>query len=566
MDRRAYHPATRSAAALLTLSLALLLGGCAASGGALERIPTSAAPVGGRTPEPTPTVAPTIAPSGPRATLAAAGGTAVACEANTLRIPLEIDGGPVGAAGRIAADADTVYVVADGALYTIDPGALSEGEAPLEGLLEPGDRVGERVVQEIADVALSPDDNLLFALDKAGHVYRVDLESGRATLTYRAAPDPEEDFTSQLVALTVNERGRPVVLDTAYGALWEPTGQRELTPIGETLTFTDGNDVAYAAGSAYVLRRDGTISTVSGTAAARTWGAGPASGTGFSLFRSDYLGVSGLYVVDAVGREVIGYDLQGAALSRHAFVFGDMGLLRDATFAGDRLYAVADGDLYVYPGPDGTTGACPPPTGIDAQPRPLLYGVDVLAAMRGWRFPIEGGTLPDWPRVYPGASRIYRMGVHRGMDIYYWDGPEGFTTGWPVLAVAPGEVVSATVPYTPLTAAEYDDLIDEALAAGATPEDVLTRLSGKQVVIEHAEGLRSVYSHLDEIADGVRAGEAVRLSQQIGTVGATGTEGEGRPGEAAPHLHVEFWIGDRYLGQGITLPETLWWFQQIFGG
>lgn len=532
----------------------------------MERIPTSAAPIGGRTPDPSPTPVPTDAPLGPQATLAAAGGTAVACEANTSRIPLEIDGEPVGAASQIAADGERLYVVADSALYTVDRAAVDDGEPMLEGILERGDRVGGRVVQEIADIALAPDDNLLFALDKAGHIYRVDLDSGRATLTYRAAPDPEEDFTSELVALTVNQRGRPVVLDTAYGALWEPTGQRELEPLGETLTFTDGNDVTFIADSAYVLRRDGTISTVSSTTPARYWGSGPSSGVGFSLFRSDYLGVSGLYVVDAVAREVIGYDLQGAVLSRHAFVFSDMGLLRDAVFAGDELYAVADGDLYVYPGPGGTTGGCPPPTGLDAQPRPLLYGVDVLAAMRGWRFPIEGGTLPEWPRVYPGASRIYRMGVHRGLDIYYWDGPEGFTTGWPVLAAAPGSVLSTTVPYTHMTATEYDDLIEEALAAGATPEDVLDRLSGKQVIIDHGDDLRTVYSHLDEIADGVRTGEAVGLSEEIGTVGATGTEGEGRPGEAAPHLHVEFWIGDRYLGQGITLPETLWWFQQIFGG
>lgn len=53
---------------------------------------------------------------------------------------------------------------------------------------------------------------------------------------------------------------------------------------------------------------------------------------------------------------------------------------------------------------------------------------------------------------------------------------------------------------------------------------------GKHIIIEHADGFRSMYAHLDEIK--VQAGQAVKRGELIGTVGETGHA-------IAPHLHYE---------------------------
>jgi murein DD-endopeptidase MepM/ murein hydrolase activator NlpD len=53
---------------------------------------------------------------------------------------------------------------------------------------------------------------------------------------------------------------------------------------------------------------------------------------------------------------------------------------------------------------------------------------------------------------------------------------------------------------------------------------------GEVVAIEHANGLRSLYAHLDKRL--VKEGERVAAGQQIGTSGASGKV-------TGPHLHME---------------------------
>jgi murein DD-endopeptidase MepM/ murein hydrolase activator NlpD len=134
-----------------------------------------------------------------------------------------------------------------------------------------------------------------------------------------------------------------------------------------------------------------------------------------------------------------------------------------------------------------------------------------------------------------------------------------------VAAAAAGRVIRADTNYREMTVSEYERLIEQSMRTGGTPDEVLDRLAGRQVIIEHGNGLQTVYMHLDSIEPGITAGEIVQAGDLIGTVGVTGTQGEAEPGTALPHLHFEIWIDDHYLGQGVTIREAMWWLEQVFG-
>ncbi len=493
-----------------------------------------------------------------------ASGRAVACAANSLRLPLSIDGQPVTVASHITSSGDSLYIVADGGLYRMARRAADAGVPQWQAVLAPGQDVAGRTVQEISGVDATRS-GVIVALDKAGHIYRYDPGMDAATLSYRAEPSDDSEANNQFVALTTDFGGRAAVLDPLYGALWAPTGLQALETTASALSLSEAIDVASSGSLFYALLRDGSLTAQTTAYGAAEW-APPPEGDALllSVFVSPHLGPDAVFVVDALNRTVSGRRAEdGEPVAQYALDFEGMGLLRDATFGGGRLYGVADGELFVFPGPAGDTPPepCPEPD----PPPPTLYGVDVLAATKGWAYPIEGGNLPDWAGLYPGAIRLYRMGVHRGMDVYHWDAPDGFDNGYPVIAPAGGTVERVTLGYEEITRREFDRLTTEAVTAGYTPADSLERFAGRQVWLDHGGGVRSAYLHLENIPRGIVTGAFVEPGTVIGTVGVSGTEGEARPGSAAAHLHAEIWLGEHYIGEYLSLPETMWWFEQIFG-
>lgn len=560
---------------VLMASVALLLSACLpAPAPNIQPIPTSLptplADVELRPPTtPTADTSPTpdlTATPPPAIVLPDSSGVFLACEANTLRVALrDPSGQPFAALTRLGADETYLYVVADGGLYRVSLESAARGEPVTEAIFTPGQDVAGRPVQELVDVEVVRQRGLLYVLDKAGHVFRTELSTGQASLVYRATSIEEDPFDAQPVALTSDPQGRPVLLDESFGRLVIPSAIRELESINESTSLQAGVDVTRSGNRYYVLTDGSAIRVVRGEEGAEVWLDVQGPLLSLALKTSDHLGVELLYLIDGLRREVTGLTFERQAVTRTAFVFPGMGLLRDAVFAGERLYAIADGDLYVHPGPQNGTGACAPPAlGDDRRPR--LFGVDVLGAMSESVMPVEGEwELPPWARLYPGASRLYRSGVHEGLDLFGVSGPRGFQTGWPVLAAMDGRVTRASIGYVEMTEEQFDALLDEADRLGYTPDETLVKLSGKQIVLEHDNGLRTVYLHLDEIAPGVVTGARVRAGQLIGTAGVTGTEGEVNPGAVGAHLHFEIWVGDYYLGYGMTIREAMWWYAQIFG-
>jgi murein DD-endopeptidase MepM/ murein hydrolase activator NlpD len=159
----------------------------------------------------------------------------------------------------------------------------------------------------------------------------------------------------------------------------------------------------------------------------------------------------------------------------------------------------------------------------------------------GFAMPVDG-VLDLEPELLPGAERAYRAGVHEGIDF-------AVPYGTPVRAARPGIVMRVDRDYVEWPAAKRDAALLEAVRLGKTPEATLDRLRGRQVWIDHGDGVVTRYAHLASVAN-LGIGEPVWTGTVIGTVGSSGLP------EGGPHLHFEIRIGERYLGEGLTRDEV----------
>ncbi len=199
---------------------------------------------------------------------------------------------------------------------------------------------------------------------------------------------------------------------------------------------------------------------------------------------------------------------------------------------------ISIGQMLFIPG--GDAGSAPSPVASPAAD----------ARLTGFAFPIEGACLPSSDNLMPNAPREYRAGVHEGVDFYTGscvDVPQGA----PVLAAKPGKVVRADAEFVEMTEAELNELLSRSLQQGYTDERALDRFRGRQVWVDHGNGVQTRYCHLNGIATGITQGAEVQAGQLLGYVGDSGTpEAVTAPGTEI-HLHFEIRVGDSFLGAGL---------------
>ena len=190
------------------------------------------------------------------------------------------------------------------------------------------------------------------------------------------------------------------------------------------------------------------------------------------------------------------------------------------------------------------------------QSAPPLAAADV-SPLQGFIIPIAGACIPESELLLPGAPRAYRNGTHQGVDLY--SGAVGgcpadlaVTRATPILAAKTGMVTRADVNYVEITQAE----IDAASAAGFQGEQILDTFRGRQVWIDHGDGVVTRYAHLGAIAAGLAVGQTVQAGRIIAFAGESGTiESVQAPGTDI-HLHFEIRVDEAYLGQGLSTAEA----------
>ena len=178
--------------------------------------------------------------------------------------------------------------------------------------------------------------------------------------------------------------------------------------------------------------------------------------------------------------------------------------------------------------------------------------------------PIDGACLPEVTSLLPNAPRKYRAGIHEGIDFYDGHVCAPIKKGTEVVAVGPGVVIRADNEFVEMTIDEVGQLMGRSQEAGYTEEEDLDRFRGRQVWVDHGEGIVSRYAHLMTVASGIELGEEVDVGEVLGTVGNSGTPDGVRDPDADIHLHFEIRIGQSYLGEGLAYKELLAELNRVF--
>lgn len=184
----------------------------------------------------------------------------------------------------------------------------------------------------------------------------------------------------------------------------------------------------------------------------------------------------------------------------------------------------------------------------------------------GFQMPVAGACLPSGGQLMPNAPREYRAGIHEGVDFYTGYNCVEVPAGSDALAAAEGTIIRADHNYVPLTLDELDELLSRSLAQGYTDAEALDRFRGRQVWIDHGDGIVTRYGHLQGIPADVHVGDDVRAGDIVGFVGDSGTpESVTAPGVEI-HLHFEVRVGNSFLGAGLPIDQVRYLYEQVFSG
>ncbi len=211
------------------------------------------------------------------------------------------------------------------------------------------------------------------------------------------------------------------------------------------------------------------------------------------------------------------------------------------------------GQVLNIPGPSFTpgepAGASTPP----ADPR-----------LTGFTYPIAGACLPSSDNLMPNAPREYRSGIHEGVDFYTGYNCVDIPENTNVLAAKAGTVIRADHNFVPMTPDELNSILARTQAQGYSDAEALDKFRGRQVWIDHRNGIATRYAHLAAIPDSIFEGSRVNAGDLVGFVGDSGTpESITSPGVEI-HLHWEVRVDDSFLGAGLGADVVRSLYERLF--
>ena len=440
---------------------------------------------------------------------------------------------------------DRAYLIDGGRVLALD----LDQPMPPEVILAADDMVEAVRVLEPLDLAQAGDSILV--LDRAGDVYRYDIESGQWSLDrydrpaaassghYFVALDGDDPGVSQNV-----EGQARALLETNYKFVQVYGGASDSL---WNLDELRGVDVRIRGADVFVLQREmhdlaGRITLYRDTSTASSFKVNVPLERPRQLLDLP----SDLLALDRAGRRLVALDPQSGQLRRIIQLPQDEPVTAVAYDSQHDSLLLAGRDRLSFPGqPErrATVVAGEILEGAQAHDFALLDSLDSFVV------PIAGSNITFRDFQLPGAPRHYRLGVHNGIDLYWQPGTV-------VRAAGDGVVIRADTDYVPPTAVDLAAWAADSEQRGYTSPEILDHYMGRQVWIEHATGLVSRYAHLRAIAPGIAAGETVTRGQGIGEVGNSGSPASLESEQADAHLHFELWLGETHLGQYLRPIET----------
>ncbi len=427
------------------------------------------------------------------------------------------------------------YLIDGGRVMAIDP-RVPDGT--LIEILEPGDVVDGVTVLEPIDLAY--DKNAIYALDRAGDVYR--YEQGAWTLD--RYDRPIRDRSSHYFVAMDTSAERRQLLDVSAPLLlrYDDNDDEKRTVLDKDQIVVD---VTVRGDRATVLTRDRLYHIDQGILRENV----PldVAGDAWQLTAAG----DHFYVLAANGRRV--YRIAQDGTHTAFWQFHDQRTISTMWAADDGTLVFAGRDaLYFIDDADNNRQVNTPWLVNDNPPH------DPARLLQTWDFTVPVGVPGFTQRDYqlPGAPRHYRLGVHEGVD-FYW------AKGMQIRAAADGVVIRADHDYAqpwPELFAYWRDL---SFTQGFTPPEAEDFFRGRQLWIDHGNGIVTRYVHLDKIYRNIQTGTLVAQGVPIAEVGNSGSPSSVLSETEDAHLHFELRIGNGYLGQYLRSAETRYWLRQI---
>ncbi|MEO8456654.1 MAG: LysM peptidoglycan-binding domain-containing M23 family metallopeptidase [Chloroflexota bacterium] len=207
------------------------------------------------------------------------------------------------------------------------------------------------------------------------------------------------------------------------------------------------------------------------------------------------------------------------------------------------------------PGAQATPRPTPPPSTTNAD-----SPIGIVLQM-----PVGGACLTPDDDQMPNAPREYRAGVHEGIDFFTDYACVPVPINLPALAAADGTIIRMDKEYRPLSQKEIDDLEAKSAVQGFTDEGTLDKFRGRQVWIDHGNGIITRYCHLNAVPQALGVGSHVKAGDTIGYIGDTGTPESASQPEFEIHLHFEVRVADSYLAAGDGPQDTRNAYERAFG-
>jgi murein DD-endopeptidase MepM/ murein hydrolase activator NlpD len=448
-------------------------------------------------------------------------------------------------------EGDRAYLIDAGQVLALDMAQPAQAEIMLRG----GDVIEDVTVIEPLDLYVAPDG--LLVLDRAGDVYRFDWQSGNWMLDRYDRPisDTSSHYYVALAGVdnagTEHGRSGRYLLETSYNfALLYENGERVSL---WNLPEARGIDMSAVGESVYVLEQD-MVDTEASLNLYKLTSKVDGFRPNFVMNQARQVVATetAVYVLDQAGQRLLMLSPQSGQLQTIFQLPQDDTISAFAIeYETGSIHLAGRNRLYFYEQSDKLANVPGLPLIVGRQP----HDPRLLASISGFIPPI-GWEITTRDLQMPGAPRHYRLGVHQGSDFYWARDSQ-------VFAAADGIVIRAMHDYVPPFPAAFYEMRNQSHELGYTSEEALDFYRGRQVWIEHENGVVSRYIHLADIAWDIEEGQLVSQGQFIGTVGNSGSPASLESPDSDAHLHFELWLGDNYVGQFLRPIETRDWITRI---